>query len=245
MGAAEAAHRRHCTALKLPDAKNTICYYAKLKTNMAAQTKKSAIQKPVGTSRDLASVLPWLLLAGGLIAMAASIMLSVEVFDRLKNPHYVPICNLNPILSCTSVADSPQSHLFGFPNYFIGIAGYAAVSAFGAALLSGAKFKRRLWRTIEAGLLFAIGFLTWLQFETIYRIGALCIFCMIVWAATIPMFWYTTLYNFRQGNLNTPRSLRGLVSFAQRHHGDVVVLWFAIIIVLILKRFWYYWSTLI
>ena len=211
---------------------------------MPAKTKKS-LPKPVSSGRDLAAVLPWLLLIGGLIAMAASIMLSVEVFDRLKNPQFVPICNLNPVLSCTSVADSSQSHLFGFPNYFIGIAGYAAVAAFGAALLAGAKFKRQLWQVIEIGLVFAIGFLTWLQFETIYRIGALCIFCMIVWAITIPVFWYTTLYNFRTGNLGTPKPWRGLINFAQRHHGDVVVVWFLIIIALILKRFWYYWSTLI
>ena len=212
---------------------------------MAVQTKKPGSQKVIAGSHNLSTVLPWMLLIGGLIAMAASIMLSVEVFDRLKNPHFVPICNLNPVLSCTSVADSSQSHLFGFPNYFIGIAGYAAVAAIGAALLAGAKFERWLWRTVEAGLLFAISFLTWLQYETIYRIGALCIFCMVVWAVTIPVFWYTSLYNLREGNIKTPTRLRGLAAFAQRHHGDVVILWFVIIVGLILKRFWYYWSTLI
>jgi uncharacterized membrane protein len=177
--------------------------------------------------------------------MAASVMLSIEVFDRLKNPNFVPVCNLSPVLSCTSVADSNQAHAFGFPNYFIGIAGYAAVAAIGTGLLAGAKFKKWFWQLVEVGLLFAVSFLTWLQFQTIYRIGALCIFCMVVWAATIPMFWYTTLYNFRVGNLKTPKKLRGVVSFASRHHGDILLLWFLIIIGLILKRFWYYWSTLI
>jgi len=75
----------------------------------------------------LERVFPWLLLAAGVVALAASIMLASEVFQNLKNPTYVPACNLNPILSCTSVADSVQSHAFGFPNYFIGIAGFAAV----------------------------------------------------------------------------------------------------------------------
>lgn len=177
--------------------------------------------------------------------MVASILLSIEVFDRLKNPNYVPACNLNPILSCTNVADSSQAHAFGFPNYFIGVAGYAALAAIGAAIIAGAKLKRWFWRLIEAGLFFAIGFLTWLQFQTLYRIGALCIFCMVVWACTIPMFWYVTLYNFQSGNISTPSRLRRPVAFARRHHGDVVVLWFLIIIALILKRFWYYWSTLI
>src|SRR5689334_1276208 len=207
---------------------------------MAAKTKSDSPGK-----WTLETVLPWILLIGGVIALIASVMLSIEIFDRLKNPNYIPVCNLNPILSCTSVADSKQSHAFGFPNYFIGIAGYAAVAAIGAGLLAGAKFKRWFWRLVEAGLLFAVGFLTWLQFQTLYRIGALCIFCMIVWAMTIPMFLYTTIYNFRTGAIKTPKRLAGTVAFIHRHHGDILVVWFLIIIALILKRFWYYWSTLV
>jgi uncharacterized membrane protein len=212
---------------------------------MAAKTKTVKSQPARAKRFTLIGTLPWLLLIGGAIAMIASIMLSIEVFDRLKNPHFVPVCNLNPILSCTSVADSSQAHAFGFPNYFIGTAGYAAVAAIGTAMLAGAKLKRWFWRLVEIGLLFAVGFLTWLQFQTLYRIGALCIFCMIVWVCTIPMFWYTTLYNLQMGHIGTPARLRRLVSFLRRHHGDILILWFLIIIALILKRFWYYWSTLV
>jgi uncharacterized membrane protein len=202
-------------------------------------------RQTVRENSRLARYLPWLLLIGGAIALIASVMLSVEVFDRLKNPSYVPVCNLNPILSCTNVADSNQAHAFGFPNYFIGIAGYAAVAAIGTAMLAGALFKRWFWRLVQAGLTFAVIFLTWLQFQTLYRIGALCIFCMIVWAATIPMFWYTTMYNFRTGSLTLPAPLKRTGRFVARHHGDILLVWFLIIIALILKRFWYYWSTLI
>jgi uncharacterized membrane protein len=206
------------------------------------QTKNKTVSTKV---TKLEKYLPWLMVAAGAIATVASTMLAIEVFDRLKNPHFVPICNLNPILSCTSVADSTQAHAFGFPNYFIGIAGYAAVTAIGVGLLAGGRFKKWFWQLVEAGLLLAVLFLSWLQFETIYRIGALCVFCMIVWVATIPTFWYVTLYNFRTGNLNPPRRAQRAVNFAQRHHGDILLLWFLIIIGLILKRFWYYWSTLI
>lgn len=201
-------------------------------------------EKLPATGWTLERVLPWIFLIGGIIALIASVLLSVEVFDRLKNPNYVPVCNLNPILSCTNVADSDQAHAFGFPNYFIGIAGYAVVAAIGVVMLAGAKLKRWFWQLVEVGLLFAFAFITWLQFQTLYRIGALCIFCMIVWACTGPLFWCTTLYNLRQGNIPTPARLKGVVSFAQRHHGDILLLWFLLIIALILARFWYYWSTL-
>ena len=193
----------------------------------------------------LETVLPWLLLIGGIIVVLASIALSVEVFDRLKNPNYVPTCNLNPILSCTSVADSNQAHAFGIPNYFIGIAGYAALATVGGAMLSGAKFKRWFWQAVEVGLLFAFLFMSWLQFQTVYRIGALCLFCMVLWVFTGPMFWYTTLFNLRTGNIKLPKKFDKAVGFAQKHHGDILVLWYVIIISLILHRFWYYWKTLI
>ncbi len=204
------------------------------------------VKKKIAPSRrTLGQILPWLLLVSGIIALLASITLSVEVFDRLKNPSHVPVCNLNPVLSCTSVADSAQSHAFGVPNYFIGIAGYAVVATVGLALLAGAQFKRWFWQIFNFGLLLAMIFITWLQFETLYRIGALCIFCMIVWVTTAPMFLYITLYNLRAGNVKAPKRLGPVVVFAQRHHGDILLTWFLIIIVLIGKRFWYYWSTLI
>lgn len=193
----------------------------------------------------LTQVLPWLLLIGGIVGVLASFFLTTEKFSALKNPHYIPVCNLNPVLSCSTVSSSDQASAFGFYNPFLGLAGYAMVAMIGLAMLAGAKFKRWFWQLTQAGLLFAIGFITWLQFETLYRIGALCLFCMLAWAATIPVFWYTLLYNLREGNIKTPKNLKSTVVFAQKHHGDILLLWFLIIIALILKRFWYYWSTLI
>jgi hypothetical protein len=68
---------------------------------------------------------------------------------------------------------------------------------------------------------------------------------MIVWVSTIPMFWYVTLYNFREGHLSAGRQWQGAINFAQRHHLDILIVWLLIIVLLILKRFWYYWSTVI
>jgi uncharacterized membrane protein len=192
----------------------------------------------------LKRILPWLLLVGGIIALISSFALSIEKFNLIKNPHYVPVCNLNPIFSCSKVTQTPQAEAFGLPNPFLGIAGYAAVAAIGLALLAGAQFKKWFWRLVNVGLLLATVFLTWLQFETIYRIGALCIFCMITWAATIPVFWYLSLFNLREGNISLPKRLRPVQAFILKHHGDILILWFLILTALILKRFWYYFGNL-
>lgn len=189
--------------------------------------------------------LAWLYVIGGGVGLTASLLLSIEVFDRLKNPEFTPVCNLNPVLSCTSVADSAQSHIFGFPNYFMGIAAYGAFTVLGLAILAGGQFHRWFWRLIQIGMTLALAFVSWLQFESLYRIGALCLFCMVVWAVTGPLFWYTTLFNFQNGHLPTPRRLHGAVAFAQHYRLEILVIWFLLIVGLILKRFWYYWSSLI
>jgi uncharacterized membrane protein len=202
----------------------------------------------MATNKDswtLAKILPWMLLIGGVIGVLSSAVLGVEYINSLKNPGVGAFCDLNPIFSCSSVSASDQASAFGLHNNIIGLAGYGAVTAIGAALLAGAAFRRWFWQLLNTGLLLSVAFLTWLQFETLYRIGALCLFCMIIWAVTIPMFWYTLLHSLREGHLKTPKSLAGVVAFVQRHHADILILWFLIIIGLILKRFWYYWQTLI
>lgn len=197
------------------------------------------------TSNSIAKRLPALLLGGGLLGLLASFTLAVEKVEILKNPAFEPSCNINPILSCGSVMITSQAEAFGFPNPYLGILGFSAVATVGAALLAGAKFKRWFWISFNIGLLLALIFVHWLIFQTLYRINALCPYCMVVWTVTIPIFWYTTLYCLSEKIIKTPQSLKSIVSFAQKHHGDILILWYLAIIGLILNRFWYYWSTLI
>lgn len=172
-------------------------------------------------------------------------ILTADKMELLKNPHAQLNCNLNPIVACGPVINTKQASAFGFPNPFIGLVGFAVVATTGGAILAGATFKRWYWLGLGAGTLFAVGFVTWLQFQTIYRIHALCPYCMVVWAVTIPIFWYTTLYNLRACHLRAPKSLQSTVNFIQKHHGDFLAAWFLVIIVAITTHFWYYWRTVL
>jgi uncharacterized membrane protein len=189
--------------------------------------------------------LAYLLSVGGIIGLLASFVLTVEKFEIIKDPSFQPSCNINPILSCGSVMVTKQAEAFGFPNSLLGIIGFTAVAVTGFALLAGASFKRWYWIALQLGVLFAVGFVHWLIFQTIYRINALCPYCMVVWTVTIPIFWYVLLHNLGRGHITTPRKLRRTVGFLQKHHGDLLLVWFLIIIGLILNHFWYYWSTLL
>ena len=191
----------------------------------------------------LEKALPYILLIAGLIGYASAFVIMFDKVQILKNPAYIPSCNLNPIISCGSVMQSKQATAFGFPNPFIGLGAFPVVAVIGGAMLAGAKFKRWFWLSFNAGLLFALGFIHWLFFESVYRIHALCPWCMAVWVVSITGFWYVTLYNIDQKRLRLPKGRAQLVyGWIRRHHLDILVSWFIIIAVLILKHFWYYYG---
>lgn len=196
-------------------------------------------------SATLNQVLPYILLIGGVVGVICAGILTVEKIQLLKDPSSSLSCDLNPVIACGSVIDTPQASAFGFPNPLIGLAGFSAVAIIGAAMLAGASFKRWFWLGLQAGVTFGVGFVTWLQFQTVYRIEALCPYCMVVWAVMIPIFWYTTLYNLREGHIRLSRNLQPAAKFIQRYHGEILFVWFSVIIAAILQHFWYYWQTLI
>lgn len=189
--------------------------------------------------------LAWLLLVGGLLGLAASFVLAVEKYALLTDPSYVPTCSLNPVLSCGSIMASPQAEAFGFPNPLIGVAGFAVAASTGAALLAGARVAGWFWAGLQLGVTLAVIFVQWLIFSSLYRIGALCPYCMVVWAVTIPLFWYVTVRNATAIAGRLPTWLTRAVAVARAHHGVVLTMWFLFITAAILERFWLYWSTLV
>lgn len=193
----------------------------------------------------LERALPWILVIGGTIGLIAAFVLTMEKLALYQNPSYQPSCNLNPVLSCGSIIKTDQASAFGFPNPFIGLASYAVLITTGMALLAGATFKRWYWRGLQVGATLGIIFCLWLAYQSLYNIGALCLYCMVVWSITWPIFWYTTLYNLRHKHIPTPKSLEKTVNFMQRHHVDILVSFYVIIFLLIVENFWYYWSTLL
>lgn len=197
------------------------------------------------SANKLDRVLPYILVVCGILGFFAAFTLTQEGMAILKDPNFSPSCNINPILACGSVIRTKEAEAFGFPNPYIGLAAYSAMITIGMAMFAGATFKRWFWRGLEAGTAFAILFTHWLIFESIYRIKALCIYCMLVWVITIVSFVYVTLYNFRHGHIPTPKSWQKAVGFAQRHHVDIIITWCLIIVFLILNHFWYYWKTII
>jgi len=141
----------------------------------------------------------WLVVVTGVVSWLASGTLVLERLALYRDPGHITSCDINPWVSCGTVMKSWQAALFGFPNPLIGIVGFGIVITVGMALLAGARFARWYWIGFQTGITLAFAFCVWLWSQALYEIGALCIYCMVVWAMVIPLFVYTTARNLRAG----------------------------------------------
>ena len=196
---------------------------------------------PSGESRVSAASAWWVLIAGvtGLIASAT---LTIEKIELLLNPSYVPSCNLNPIVSCGSVMTTPQASALGFPNSLIGIAAFSVVTVTGLLAVTKVHLPQWYWVGLTLGTLIATGFVHWLIFQSLYRIGALCPYCMVVWVATISLLVVVASIAFGPSGAE-----HGNVVTRELNHWrwSIATLWFTAVFLMIVARFWDYWSTLI
>lgn len=195
------------------------------------------------TTPRLYRILPYILFIGGIIGIICSFVITTEKITQLQDPSYVPSCDLNPIISCGSVMAAKQADTFGFANPIIGLVAFGALAAIGGAMLAGGIFKRWFWLGIQLGTVFGIAFVHYLFFQTTYRIGALCPYCIVVWIVTITTFWYVLQYNLAQRYIVLPsRYGPQVTSWLRRHHLDILILWFIVIAFFVIKHFWYYFG---
>ena len=153
----------------------------------------------------------WILVIGGIIGIAASIELIVQKIAVLSNPDFVPNCDINPVLSCGSVINTEQASLFGFPNPVLGVIGFTVVIMFGALLFAGVVLPRSMWLGLNLGALAGMVFVIWLVVQSLYVIGALCPWCMVVWSITIPIFWQVTTDNLASKRLSFGKGFSEIV----------------------------------
>jgi uncharacterized membrane protein len=183
----------------------------------------------------------WWVLIAGVIGLVSSMTLTVEKIDTLANPSYVPSCNINPILSCGSVMVTPQASLLGFPNPLLGIMAFTVVVVAGVLAVAKVPLPQWFWVGLTVGLLVGAVLVHWLIFQSLYRIGALCPYCMVVWVVTITLLVVVSSIVLRPALADS----NGLVRVLFQWRWSITALWFTAVFLLIMVRFWDYWSTLL
>lgn len=185
---------------------------------------------------------PWILILGSIVGLLASFFLTTDTIELIKNPATNLPCNINPFVSCTSVATAWQGEVFGFPNSLLGIVSFSMLFAVGVMLLSGGRSKKPLWLLVNLGCLAAILFVLWFFYQSVYNIGSLCLYCMAVWIVTWPIFLYTTIWNFKESHFEfkterNQKTINSIMHFVSSNHIHFLLGWYALITFAILFQF--------
>lgn len=179
------------------------------------------------------------MLVFGIIGLIASFVLSVEEIHLLKNPDAVLSCSINLVLNCSTVMQTWQASVFGFPNMLIGLMGYPVVITTAVVALAGGKLPKQYW--IAAHVWYGLGalFAYWLFFNSLYVIEVLCPWCLIVTFSTTILFATITHYVLRENSYGLSKGINERVqSFLQKDYGKLVTAsWLVFMIALVFLKF--------
>lgn len=182
-----------------------------------------------------------LMIVTSVVGWYAAFALVIDKLKILANPNASLGCDLNPFISCGDVLEQWQAALFGFPNPIIGLGAYIVPIVIGVAILSRVEFPRWIWLGLNIGLLFGAALITWLFTQSVFAIAVLCPWCIVVWAMQIPLFVTVTLHNAAYGRFGAASGTK-IVRALTQAPWTIVILWYVVIALSILFKFWGYWA---
>lgn len=163
----------------------------------------------------------------GVLGTFSAMRLMLDHIAILADPNFTPACDLNPLIGCGMFLESWQAQVFGVPNPVIGLLTFPVVLTTGVVLATGARLPHWYWRALLAGATFGIGFVTWLQYQAITQIGAICPYCLVVWIVVIPFFVHTVAAAMARGSLPAPEGLR---RFVLGNTWLITILWYLLVL---------------
>lgn len=176
------------------------------------------------------------MVVAGALGLLAAMVLTIDRIRLLENPATQLSCNLSPFIACGPVMQSKAGALFGFPNPLLGIIGFSVVLTTGVLRCAGVALPRWFHRGMQVGVLAAAVFITWLQTQSLYVIGALCLWCLLVWLVTIPLVVVVTLENAAAGRLGTGAGRVG--ARVRPYTVTVVAVWYLVVLAAVGLRFY-------
>ena len=139
-------------------------------------------------------------------------MLSIEAWQLAMDSTTRFGCDVSSVLSCSTVAQTWQARILGFPNAFLGIFFEAVVLAISVGIAAGVKFPR--WYMACTNLLYTVAlfFAFWLFGQSYFVIQVLCPWCLLITLTTTLVFGGITRINIRDGVIPAPEGLRRAVA---------------------------------
>lgn len=195
----------------------------------------TSVDHPVIARRTLGIIT----LIAGVLGLIASFDLSFEAHKLAQNPDHIAACDLSSIVSCSSIMKEPQASLFGFPNSHLGVVAYLGVIGFAVWLLTRRSIPRPIWWVFLVGNIVGLLFMHLLVWFSVFKLGALCPWCMLVWIVTIPLAVYSFLYALSSDAVGANAKIRRTVSSVGVFHPVLLIVWIGSIAVLVLTKFSY------
>lgn len=198
---------------------------------------------------NIKKTFPYILIIGSIVGLLASFFLMIDTISLIKDPQTDLPCNLNPFISCGNAILSEQGEVFGFPNPLLGIISFSMLLSAGILLLlqkphyetvTKTKGEKIFWLFVNLGLLASFIFVIWFLYQSLYSLGTLCIYCMVVWVITWPLFLYNTIWNLKENNFSLVLNAhfqKSIEDFLQNYHLQILILWYLAVILLTLLRF--------
>lgn len=178
-------------ALRSPRERATVSVYTSRRASLG--TTPGACRYAQSVVDTLSSRRPWsyalFSIIAGAIGWFASFELLTERLKTLQDPSYTPNCDFSVLVTCGPNMSSWQGSLLGFSNTVIGVTAFVAPIIIGFALLARAQFEQWFWMLYQFGNLLGVVFITWLFAQSVFVLGTLCPWCLVVWAVMIPLWW--------------------------------------------------------
>ena len=151
------------------------------------------------------------MIVSGFIGLVTSFVLSIEAWQLAADSSTRFGCDVSAVLSCSTVAQTWQARILGFPNAFLGIFFEAVVLAISVAIASGVRFPR--WYMACTNLLYTVAlfFAFWLFGQSYFVIQVLCPWCLLITLTTTLVFGGITRINIRDGVIPALESVRRIV----------------------------------
>lgn len=207
------------------------------------QDTNSTVIADTDTPRGWRHASTWtylIMLIASAIALVVSFVLSAETLKLARNPNQILDCDINAVLSCSTVAQSWQSEIIKFaglsyPNAFFGIAAESVFVTVAVIGLARVQVPRWFATCTWFGGLAAIAYSYWLTTQSLFVINALCPWCLALMFSTTIQFMALSHATVTVQGL--PARTRALRTYYRLNYDLLVdVIWIIAIIVVILVK---------
>jgi uncharacterized membrane protein len=117
-------------------------------------------------------------LIGGALGLFTAGWQTVERIAWASDPQATSVCEINAVLSCSSVFSHWQSSALGVPNSLIAMVVFGFLASTGLAGLLGSQLSRAYLATVFGMTVFMTAFVVWYLEQSALSIGVLCLFCV-------------------------------------------------------------------